>query len=594
MKCAFSRILLASSLSITASIASASDLMLAGGTLPVCTSLSPNQCRNSVPWHEDALKENTYRVEQDGIDAWMHAAEPMLSPEQFELTSQLLKTLNKEMGSSVSANEFQSAFRRQSISIGDEEVTGEALYQRMSDPAWLKLRDHFQVPARSAEGKPLREEVRLHDSINKHSIEIFERFVDIARARNDGEKPLVLVSTASSRDPYDALAFYLQAFEQAGARVAWLPLDAAVRQAREVDDCDNLSHYQAEILGSYRRARIDPDNHARQQAYCKDARSGLDLIDQASGVFLNGGDQWLTFNAFIEENGDDTPEMRAIRARLANGRLILGGTSAGSAVQSAQAMVTNGSTATGLLRGAIRHSPPPHPGCDLDGTCPDGLRADDLTWHEHGLATVPRGIVDTHFSERQRQFRLARLLADSGVSFGIGIDETTAALVELDSDGDGYSIKTIGKGSSWIVDVSQAHVDQAAVFNIRNVRLLDVPVGQGWKTGDKLTSNSVAGTDSGKRHPCEPFEPGQGFHALVGSLDAGAPARCFELALDDGKTATGRIRKSSLLQPDLKGSRLYLMDLSIKADSVVLPAAPDREQQPHSAQRGPDEADQSE
>ena len=594
MKRACHRILLTLFLIIPASVAAAADLMLAGGTLPVCTSLSQDQCQDTGHWRDDALEEIRFLIEPNSIEAWKRAAGPELASNHFERVSRLLGVLNEKMATPVSANEFRDLFRLQSINVDGQQVSGEQLYGRMSDPAWHRLRDHFQLPPRSHDGTQLREEVRLHDSVDSNSIEIFERFVAIARARNGGEKPLILVSTASSRDPYDALAFYLQVFEQAGAHTAWLPLDAAVRQAREFEDCQNLSHYQAEVLGSYRREVMDPESHARQQSYCEASREGVELIEQASGVFLNGGDQWLTFQALIGADGRDTQEMRAIRDRVAKGKLILGGTSAGSAVQSASAMVTNGSVPSSLLRGAFRHSPPPNPGCDLDNTCPEGLHAVDLTWHRHGLSTVPRGIVDTHFSERQRQFRLIRLLTDTGVPFGIGIDETTAALVALDSDNDGYSIETIGAGKTWIVDVANAIVDEHAVFAIRNVRLLGIAAGQQWEAGSIGTDTGKEALDGDTSTRCAPFEPGQSFHALIDSLSEDAPERCFEIKLDNDKAAVGRVHRMTQSKTATDAPRLYRMDLAVKADSVVLSTAPDREQQPDAAQSGADESEQTE
>ena len=591
MNTACGRILLALSLSLPASLVLAADLMLAGGTLPVCTSLSPGQCQEPGGWREDALKAPGFRVDADSIEAWAQTAEARMHPGQLEQIRRLLEALSeamdKQSNGAVDAAGFRHQFRRQSVDIDGHQVTGEALYAQMSDPAWHMLRDHFQLPPRSPDGRTLREEVRLHDSVNRDSVEIFERFVDIARARNEGEKPLVLVSTASSRDPYDALAFYLQVFEQAGARVKWLPLDAAVRTARDLEDCGNLTRHQAEVLGSYRREHIDPQSHARQQAYCQDAKAGVKLVEKASGLFLNGGDQWLTFQALIDDNGDDAPEMTAIRNRIAAGKLILGGTSAGSAVQSAEAMVTNGSVPTSLLRGAVRHSPPPHPACDRDGTCPEGLRANDLTWHEHGLATFPRGIVDTHFSERQRQFRLVRLLADTGISFGIGIDETTAALITLGSDDEGHAIETIGSGSTWIVDIAHADIADGETFAIGNARLLSIPAGQTWQTGRMMGGEGEDDMDGDMESSCDTFPHGKSFHLLVAALNDDAAEQCFRLPLDEGGSATGRIGRMTV---DPGAPMLYRMDLSVDKDSVVLAAAPDRKQQPDAAQGGADKA----
>ncbi len=563
-------ILLALPLTLPASLAQAADLMMAGGHLPVCTSLATAECRDPVDWQDNALHETSFRIDREAIERWKEAASTRMQAGQLEVTARLLEAMRESHDTAIGAAEFRRQFRAQSIQINQQQVTGDQLYRRMSDPAWFMLRDHFQQPARAGDGTLKREQVLLHESINPHATRIFQRFVEIARKRNGGEQPLVLVSTASSRDPYDALAFYLQVFEQAGARTAWLPLDAAVRNARDADDCDNLAHYQAEMLGSFERQRIDPDSYARQVAFCKEAQSGLQLIEQASGVFFNGGDQWLTFQAFIGD-GSEAAELAAIKRRMKAGKLILGGTSAGSAVQSQRVMVTSGGLSNSLLRGAFRR-PPPDPGCDLDDSCPDGLKPQDMTWHEGGLATFPEGIVDTHFSERLRQFRLVRLLADTGAPFGIGIDETTAALVQLSRDDDPHSIETIGAGSSWIIDVSTALIDTRPGFRVSNAVLLEIPVGE-QQTLDIASSDSRR-VESIEDHENECIElaANASFHELTGELTDRSPDRCFRLDLGNGHSASGRLQQWEQSKDSI---RVFLMDLAAEGESVVPATSPD-------------------
>ena len=62
------------------------------------------------------------------------------------------------------------------------------------------------------------------------------------------------------------------------------------------------------------------------------------------------------------------------------------------------------------------------------------------------MAVVPTpGVLDTHYAQRGRDYRLARLLIDAGIALGVGIDETTALRVDL--DGEHWRGRVIGNGS---------------------------------------------------------------------------------------------------------------------------------------------------
>ncbi len=572
----------------------AADLMLAGGHLPVCTSLSPQQCTTPAEWNADALTETRFFVDQQGIERWKSAAATRLESRQIDITVSLLQQFQGVVESPVVAADFLRLFREQSLVVGKRRVTGEDALGEMSNRTWVMLRDHFQQPPISADGTVRREQVRLNDSVNEHSIAIFRRFVEIARQKNGGTRPLVAVTTASSRDPYDALAFYLQVFEQAGADTVWLPLDAAVRKARSEEDCDNLTRHQANILGSHHRDRIDPEKYARQIEFCKDPQAGIRLLEQADGVFLNGGDQWLTFQALLDDDGSDTPEMAAIRDKIAAGRMILGGTSAGSAVQSSRVMVTNGGLNNSLLRGAFQQSPPPDPGCDIDSSCPDGLQSADLTWHEHGIGTFPEGIVDTHFSERQRQFRLIRLLADTDASFAIGVDETTAALVEFSTDIASQTLEVIGAGSAWVIDITQASINRIPEFTVTNALLGQIEAGDTLIFDPSSFSRDWNSAPEGYRAKCIDFDPDGSFHSLVEELADHPAGRCFQFTLGQAGTASGQIRRKSASDGQPAPVAVFAMDLAVTPNSVVPPAAPDREQQPDPAKGGADESKQAE
>ena len=424
--------------------------MLVGGHLPVCSSMSPGQCRGRAHFSAQARQADQFQLDLYGLERWSQAAPDYFSEQQIAHWTVFLKALSQRHRRPMTRSEFRHRVLDSEFADGTGQTRqGHALYEALDDRQWQHLLDHFQLPVTQDE------QVRLDQSANRSSIAIFEHFVALAAEHSERERPLIAVSTASSSDPYDALAFYLAVFEQAGADVVWLPLDAAVLAARAHNECDQLARHQAERLGRFNRDQVWATLYQAQQAFCDDPEAGLDIARQADGLFLNGGDQWLTLQAFLRSDGSPSPEWAVLQERLAAGQLALGGTSAGAAVQSGPGMISNGTNAMALSQGATA-SAPPERGCDRTGRCPPGLTADSLTWRpEGGLSSVPFAIVDTHFSERQRQIRLTRLLHDSGQRYGIGVDETTAIVFRTLED-DQLAFAVIGEQAAWLLDTGLA------------------------------------------------------------------------------------------------------------------------------------------
>lgn len=501
-----------------------SRVMLAGGHLPVCTSMSATQCARPVTWPDHALGGHRFRIDTDSLRRWVETVADADDEPMARQWLELLVHLRDDDGPWRERGELTRLIRDARLQFPDDDksdILGEALYQGADDQQWMRLLDHFQAPVADR-----REVVRLADSRSDDAIAVFERFVAMAAAVSDRHKPVIAVSTASSRDPYDALDFYLQVFEQAGAEVVWLPLDAAVRRAREADQCDNLAAFQATELGSHQRQRVWPEAFQRQLEFCQDRDAGVALIDRIDGLFLNGGDQWLTLHAFRHPDGSPTPELERILARLEGDALVLGGTSAGAAVQSGPAMISNGGNRSALLSGATAAAPPPR-GCQRSGRCPGDLDGESLTYHPAGgLGSVPFAIVDTHFSERQRQLRLSRLLADSGQRFGIGVDETTA-LVISPLAANRFQLEVVGKAAAWLFDTSSDH--QARVHRLSSGATLAFDFDAGPPASPEPASTDLS---------CRTFDWSTSFNELMNEASGDevwrwcltpAPGREFEL-----------------------------------------------------------------
>lgn len=125
-----------------------------------------------------------------------------------------------------------------------------------------------------------------------------------------------------------------------------------------------------------------------------------DAVESADGIFLGGGDQVKLVSVLA-----GTALESALRAAHARGAVVCG-TSAGSAALGQTTLAGNETDETGQL---------------VEQYIGPGL---GLVGH----ATV----VDTHFSERRRLYRLFVALAEFPELLGLGIDEDTALVVRGD------------------------------------------------------------------------------------------------------------------------------------------------------------------
>ena len=540
--------------SATAAQPGSAQLLLAGGRLPVCTSMTQS-CEVSMA-SPQAATVTEFHPPAEALD--MH---------RFLPTEERIKRWLASLGEpadSAAAHEWRAVLDQLAADHGSmsrswlsDQLSAAAAdwYDTLDDRARWQLFDHLQDPLGAR-----REQVRFQDSRSQAAMEIFQRFVAMARETSGRQRPRIGVSTAASRDPYDALDFYLQVFEQAGAEVHWLPLDRAFSAARAADRCQDLAEFQAELLGSWDRARVFPAAFEQQQALCGDPATTLQLAENLDGLFLNGGDQWLTLHAFIDEQGQPSPEWQRIMARLEAGEMVLGGTSAGSAVQSGPVMISNGSSQRALLEGA-HEQPPPRPGCDRAQTCPPGLSVDSLTFHRGGLGSFNLGIVDTHFSERWRQFRLLQLMVDSGIALGLGVDETSAIEVSGLFDEQPLTLQAHGDSGGWLIMTDSAVVENQRPLHIRGVVLHYLGPGASLALEDIVRSdpNPEDATDPKpvtRASECRHFghyrsfadlpvftasAPAQAPHCLLFPLDDTSAARSDLTPLPSPESATGLV-----------------------------------------------------
>ncbi|MCK7459785.1 cyanophycinase [Idiomarina aminovorans] len=417
-------------------------LLLAGGGLKVCSSFASDNC-DDVDWiDKDTMRTDRYlnlskkfRSRATAESVW-----PTYREETRKKVADALELIHDRLKEDIVPERvFLREFTRRAT---------QKLYNSLSDAEWNRIIDIIELPVPDA----AREVANLDENLNDESKVIFKRFVEMAQSVADNkQKPTIYFLTSASRNPYDAIDFYNSVFEQLGAEAHWLPLDSALVKAQREGRCDELAKVQQEERGTYERDRVHRERYQQQVAFCKDSDAAAEMIADADGLFFNGGDQNLTRSTFVKANNEPSDVLKTIIAAVQQKEVVVGGTSAGTAVMTSKPMISNGTTAQAIKEGALASDPPPF-GCDLDTTCPPNVEPDSLTYHPlGGLSLFHYATLDTHFSERGRQGRLMRLAASSSTPLSIGIDENTAMEVNLESG----AFNVIGERGAFFLEDAQ-------------------------------------------------------------------------------------------------------------------------------------------
>lgn len=394
----------------------AQTLYLIGGSLKTCSSQSTQNCSEKVNFESAAKRQQLFFVHDLTLNA-VNEKWPTDNSQHKHRTRKLLKAIKSKTLYSKSA--LIAAIKQQD----------SYLYKRWSNEEYYFVFDMLEVPVLYEQSRA-KEQVLTQYNNEPASTEILNDIVKTLKLQNNAK---LLLSTASSRDPYESADFYQGLFSAYGIDATWFALTPALAKAISNNDCANLDIYRNKLNNVFNRELVYPDLTAQELALCK---KGIDNLTQeiktAGGMMFNGGDQSLTKQVMVDsQTGKAFPWLKEIQNRP-----ILIGTSAGTAVQSGGKnafgqvpMITNGTSLSALYLGAFAKAPPKQ-NCQQHGGC-DDLPHDALTYDKRGgLGSFHFGILDTHFSERGRTPRLAVLLAETGQRWGLGVDETTALKVE--------------------------------------------------------------------------------------------------------------------------------------------------------------------
>ena len=208
--------------------------------------------------------------------------------------------------------------------------------------------------------------------------EILERFVDLA----GGKKARIVIIPTASDDPQRSGEGYATLFREMGAKeVDWLRVER------------------------------------REDA---NAEPALELLREATGIFITGGDQARLVELLV-----GTLVMECIRTRNADG-VIVAGTSAGASILSAL-MMAGGTGVGGASNGSAARK---------------GM-VDTVA----GFGLLQDIIIDQHFSQRGRLGRLLSVFAGTPGLIGIGLDEDTAVLIDREG-----TLEAVGSNMVTIVD----------------------------------------------------------------------------------------------------------------------------------------------
>lgn len=349
--------------------------------------------------------------------------------------------------------------------------------ETLSPPELATLRETLVVPTPYA-GRKLELNSPRYAS-NAYTRDLYQQFVATAQA-SAGRKPNIVVVTAASENPFYDADFYTYGLRSAGANANWLPISGGFRKALDSASCAKLNilysayaNTASSVANTFHQDLVFPDLAKIQSDACSNPQSLYDQLANADAIFFGGGDQARHLEALLTKGIDGqysvaSRELQILRDRFAAGRLLVGGTSAGTAVQGGGKL---GSADIPMLGGGDSYSALKSGFIAGSGPTPDDTGSIGLSYAKGGLALFGQGIIDSHFSLRTREGRLIRLAKESGVRYGFGVDENTALLTSQPLAGK-VTLTVLGAGGVYIADVKSAVSTTAknAPFNISGVR----------------------------------------------------------------------------------------------------------------------------
>lgn len=296
----------------------------------------------------------------------------------------------------------------------------------------------------------------------------------------------------------DANGEIYQTFLDLAAKVSPNPTILICTGASAPEDADENAQFYIDILtktfGAKNVINLPINLNHPEGAY---DQANLDLIASAHGLFFGGGDQSRLYSLFFQNSTSgkvDTPALALIRQMYESDRLVLGGTSAGTAIMSAVPMITGGVSYESFV-----HDPHPYIAGD---------ESDDLTYQEDGgFGFFTLGFIDTHVGTRGRQGRDIRLVhwfPSTLTNLSFGVDEDSAIVLENDT------FEVAGYNGVFIYDISEAisSDSQSKYWNLANVKVSYLTTGDKYdfRTNTVTFASWKKDIKDNERHD-KPMEP---------------------------------------------------------------------------------------
>lgn len=240
-------------------------------------------------------------------------------------------------------------------------------------------------------------------------------------------------------------------------------------------------------------AEITSDTYNNEEIIEKTVKS----YEECTGMFGPGGDQSMNSRAYLNDDGSDTIQMRALRQIYYSGGIV-SGSSAGDHSLS-NPMLNGGTSSQAITRNDIMTNKV----YEFETSVSDGR---PLIMKGFGFADE-YGLTDSHVDIRGRLGRLIvalKHLQDLKVreidqidktrgienGIGIGVDENTGIAIV---DGVGY---VYGASGVMISDISDAKYKESSIFAARNIRVSYLTEGDVYNfETKKVTSNKPLVTE---------------------------------------------------------------------------------------------------
>ncbi|WP_064663870.1 cyanophycinase [Pseudoalteromonas sp. MQS005] len=435
-------------------------LVLVGGALTTCASLSPKNCEKNT--QIPGKIHNVFALSHAKISQ-IKQQWPSKNTQAKNKTIKNLATMQAKSSPTLSKKELLWLWR----DIDSKQLNS------LTDQEYNFVIDMLEVAQLQGDNTRLKEQVNTALNSESAATDILQFISGSLKVKSTN--PSILAITASSRDPYESADFYEGLLRFPNINSQWLALTPALAKAITTNKCDDLNTLRHSEMGLYQREHIYPDRTQAEYLLCKNGTDALvQLIKNSTGVMFNGGDQSLTRKVLFDENNQPYPWTKALQSRP-----VVVGTSAGTAVQSGgQAhagnvmMITNGTSLSALKEGAQAIDAPS-----------ERSNSDSLTYNRFGgLGTFSYGVLDTHFSERNRTLRLGTLLNSFSANqaqpaFGFGVDETTALVVVKSEAGNLMTVigkngvvmvKSTGQTAAKTKTYSYSYWPAGSVIDIKN------------------------------------------------------------------------------------------------------------------------------